>query len=65
MLAIVGYIGWFNDGRLRGALGDIGPVEFEVPRADCCSGRRDSPIRVSAEVSLVIGACGRGAGWGG
>ena len=28
-LAVVEYIGWFNDGRLHQALGDIPPVEFE------------------------------------
>jgi putative transposase len=28
-LAVVEYIGWFNDGRLHQALGDLPPSEFE------------------------------------
>lgn len=28
--AIVGYVGWFNNTRLHGALGDIPPAEFEA-----------------------------------
>ena len=29
-LAVVEYVSWFNHDRLRGALGDIPPVEFEA-----------------------------------
>jgi putative transposase len=29
-LAIVEYVGWFNDRRLHGALGDLPPAEFEA-----------------------------------
>jgi len=29
-LAIVAYIGWFNNDRLHQALGDLPPVEFEA-----------------------------------
>ncbi len=32
-LAIVEYLGWFNDSRLHQALGDVLPVEFEVLHA--------------------------------
>ena len=32
-LAIVEYISWFNHDRLRGALGDIPPIEFQAPAA--------------------------------
>ncbi|MBA3262013.1 MAG: IS3 family transposase, partial [Thermoleophilaceae bacterium] len=28
-LAVVEYIGWFNDSRLHQALGDLPPSEFE------------------------------------
>ena len=30
-LAIVAYVGWFNDRRLHSALGDLPPAEFEAP----------------------------------
>jgi putative transposase len=30
-LAVVEYIGWFNDSRLHQALGDLPPSEFERP----------------------------------
>ena len=32
-LAVVQYIGWFNDQRLHSALGDIPPAEFEARHA--------------------------------
>ena len=32
-LAIVAYVGWFNDSRLHAALGDIPPTEFEQRHA--------------------------------
>ncbi len=32
-LAIVEYVGWFNDRRLHGALGDIPPAEAELEHA--------------------------------
>jgi putative transposase len=32
-LATVAYIGWFNNDRLRSALGDIPPLEFELEHA--------------------------------
>jgi hypothetical protein len=32
-LAIVQYVGWFNDRRLHGALGDIPPAEAELEHA--------------------------------
>jgi transposase InsO family protein len=33
-LAIVEYLGWFNNARLHESLGDIPPVEFEQQQAD-------------------------------
>jgi putative transposase len=42
-LAIVQYVGWFNDRRLHGALGDIPPAEFESrarPRRPLSTGAR-------------------------
>ena len=32
-LAIVEYLGWFNDARLHESLGDIPPAEFEALHA--------------------------------
>jgi len=32
-LAIVEYLGWFNDARLHESLGDLTPAEFEVLHA--------------------------------
>ncbi len=29
-LAIVEYVGWFNEARLHGSLGDLPPVDFEA-----------------------------------
>ena len=32
-LAIVEYLGWFNDARLHESLGDLSPAEFEALHA--------------------------------
>ena len=33
-LAVVEYLGWFNNARLHESLGDVPPVEFEQQQAD-------------------------------
>jgi putative transposase len=50
-LAIVQYVGWFNDRRLHGALGDIPPAEFELEHALAAP---SAPARADATPTIVL-----------
>jgi putative transposase len=45
-LAIVEYLGWFNDARLHESLGDLTPAEFEALYA--------APVEPSIENAFII-----------
>ena len=58
-LAIVSYIGWFNDRRLHSALGDIPPAEPPRPitarsRYRPASSRSDSPASICCDLPAAI-----------
>lgn len=42
-LAIVGWVGWFNDARLHASLGDLPPAEFEALHTPAQTGQTLSP----------------------